>query len=359
MKSSYTGTSKTELGRLFATVTVVGLTISALETGSSAPAPGRADSDPAAAAVSSRAWPRPPAEACIVYERSISGPGDIGAKPSTFKRVTKWLTGAGANPVALVRPFGLALDDSGNLLITDTGSGVVSCLDFENNKWLRWEQVGNVRFESPVAVARRGSTVFVADSGLGKVLAFDVEGHPQFEITRNVERPCGLALARTRLYIADVQRHSVVLTDLNGKFVSEFGRRGSASGEFNFPTHVSVDAAGLVYVTDSLNYRVQVFDADGRFLRIIGSAGDSAGHFSRPKGIATDTAGNAYVVDALFDNIQIFNKQGRLLLDWGQSGSEPGEFWLPNAIAISSRNEIYVADSYNGRIQVFRYTGRQ
>lgn len=334
------------------------LSLAALETGRSAPVSPGNDPDSPAPGIAARVWPPPPAKPCIVYERSISGPRDIGAKPSTLNRVSKWLTGAGSDPVTLVRPFGLSLDESGNLLITDTGAGTVSCLDFERKQWLRWDRAGGVRFESPVAIARRGSTVFVADSGLGKVLAFDLEGRLKFEITQNLERPSGLALGRERLYVADVQRHSVVVTDLRGQFVSEFGRRGSAAGEFNFPSHVSVDAAGLIYVTDSLNYRVQVFSADGKFLRAIGSAGDTAGHFSRPKGVAADTAGHAYVVDALFDNIQIFDTEGRLLLDWGQTGSEPGEFWLPNAIAISSRNEIYIADSYNRRIQVFRYTGR-
>lgn len=305
-----------------------------------------------------RAWPPPPAKACIVYERSISTPQDVGAKPSALSRVAKLLTGANQDLAALVRPFGLGLDEAGNLLVTDTGASAVCCLDFQNKKWLRWEKVGNVRFQSPVAVARRDQTIFVADTVLGKVIAFDLEGRPRFEITRNIERPSGLALSGSRLYIVDVQRHCVVMTDLEGHFVSEFGNRGNGTGQFNFPTHVAVDRAGQVSVTDSLNCRVQVFDSDGKFLRVIGSAGDTHGHFSRPKGIASDSAGHTYVVDALLDNIQIFDDQGRLLLDWGETGSAPGEFWLPNAIAISPRNEIYVADSYNRRIQVFRFIGQ-
>ena len=63
----------------------------------------------------------------------------------------------------------------------------------------------------------------------------------------------------------------------NRRFISEFGRRGAGPGEFNFPTHINVDAAGRVYVTDSLNCRIQVFDASGQFQRAFGSAGDGAG----------------------------------------------------------------------------------
>jgi DNA-binding beta-propeller fold protein YncE len=294
----------------------------------------------------------------VVYVRDISRPADIGAKSPFFSRLAGWITGVTREKDRLDKPFGLALDDAGNLLVTDTGASAVCFLDLPRKKWIRWESAGKTRFKSPVAVARHGPTIFVADSVLGKVLAFDEQGKLQFEITSELERPSGLALFGDRLYVTDSQRHQVVLCDLDGKFISKFGRRGSGPGEFNFPTHVSADAVGRIYVTDSLNNRIQVFDANGRFQRAFGSAGDGPGHFSRPKGVAVDRSGHVYVVDAIFDNVQVFDEQGRLLMNWGEAGPAPGEFWLPNAVVVSRDNEIYVADSYNHRIQVFRYTGK-
>jgi DNA-binding beta-propeller fold protein YncE len=305
------------------------------------------------------AWPPPPAEPYVVYVASIAQPADIGVQPTPLRRFANWLSGAGPSSAELRTPFGLALDDAGNLLVTDPGAGAVCCLDRTRKKWRRWEKVGNTRFQCPVAIARQGRTFFVADSALGKVIAFEESGKVQFEITRDLERPAGLALLEGKLFIADSQRHEIVVCDLRGRFVFKFGRRGSGSGEFNYPSHVATDPAGRIYVTDSLNYRVQVFDAAGRFQRVIGSVGDGPGHFSRPKGVAADRSGHLYVVDALFDNVQVFDDQGRLLLNWGESGSSPGQFWLPNGIAISRDNDIYVADSYNRRIQVFKYTGKQ
>ena len=305
------------------------------------------------------AWPPPPADPCVVYVQSITGPADVGIKPAALSRLAGWITGSSRAAVSLNKPFGLALDDAGNLLITDTGASTVCCLERAEKKWLRWEQAGKTRFQSPVAVARRRNTIFVADSALGKVLAFDLKGKLEFEITRELERPSGLAIFGDKLFVADSQLHHVVICSAQGKFVSMFGRRGSAPGEFNFPTHVAVDAGGRVFVTDSLNCRVQVFDATGQIERVIGSSGDGPGHFSRPKGVAVDRYGHIYVVDALFDNIQIFDDQNRLLLNWGEAGAEPGQFWLPNGIAIGHDNLIYVADSYNHRVQVFKYTGKQ
>lgn len=304
------------------------------------------------------AWPPPPATPCVVFVQNLTGPADAGVKLPTLSRIAGWISGSSAATAPLDKPFGLALDDDGNLLLTDTGAGAVCCLDRTAKKWWRWEQVGKTHFQSPVAAARQRETIFVADSALGKVLAFDLKGKPRFEITQELERPAGLVLSRDKLFVADSQRHQVVTYDLQGKFLSKFGRRGGAPGEFNFPTHLAIDPSGRLFVTDSLNCRIQIFDANGQFQRAIGKSGDGPGCFNRPKGVALDRFGHLYVVDALFDNVQIFDDQGHLLLDWGEAGSDPGQFWLPNGIAIGSDNVIYVADSYNHRVQVFRYTGK-
>ena len=241
------------------------------------------------------AWPPPPADPCVVYLQSITGPADLGIKAPALSRLASWITGNSHGPSQLQKPFGLALDDAGNLLLTDMGANAVCCLDRAGKKWFRWEQAGKTRFASPVAVARHRDTIFVADSALGKVLAFDLKGKPLFEITRELERPSGLAIFGDKLYVADSQLHQVVIFDLGGEFISKFGRRGSAPGEFNFPTHLAVDAAGRLFVTDSMNCRVQVFASSGEFQRSSAALATVPGTFSRPKGVAVDPSGHIYV----------------------------------------------------------------
>ena len=305
------------------------------------------------------AWPPPPAEPCIVYVRDIVAPKDIGSKAPFFTRLANAITGVGADQKRLDRPFGLSLDDAGNLTVTDTGMGAVCFLDLAKKKWLRWTAIGGRRLESPVAAVHSGKLFFVADSGLGEVIAFDEKGRRQFAITNGLARPAGLALLGDKLFIADSELHKVVVCNTRGEPLFQFGRRGAGDGEFNFPTHLATDPRGQIYVTDSLNQRIQIFDAAGHFIRAFGSAGDGPGHFTRPKGVAVDSKGHVYVVDAVFGNVQIFNDHGRLLLDFGQAGTAAGQFWLPNAIAINSRDEIFVSDGFNHRLQMFRYTGRE
>jgi hypothetical protein len=313
-----------------------------------------------------KVWPQPPAEPRIAYVRSISLPADLGMKSSGWSRLGGWITGKSKASEKFEKPFGLAVDEAGNLCLTDTSDATVWFFNRARAKFHRWEKIGRLRFISPVAVAKKLGTIFVADSGLGEVVVFQEDGTLLFEIKEGLARPVGLAIAADKLFVAESQLHCIAVFDLHGKPLFKFGQRGSRPGEFNFPTHVAAGSvrsagqagvSGEVLVTDSMNSRLQIFDTEGHLVRVIGDAGDTSGHFSRPKGSAIDPAGRIYVVDALFDNLQIFEPSGRFLLDIGQAGSAPGEFWLPNGIAISRENEIFVTDSYNRRVQVFKYIG--
>lgn len=304
-------------------------------------------------------WPLPPDQPRVVYVKSISGPVDIGQTPSFFHRLAHWVTGETGQSQDLQKPFSVALDESGNLCLTDTGANTVSYCDFAHKKWRSWNAAGKIRFQSPVAVVRRNGIFYVADSQLGKILAFKDNGKLLFAISSPLKRPVGLAVNADTLAVADSQAHCVFLFDLQGHFRSQLGRRGLGPGEFNFPTDVAFDTQGHLLVNDSLNSRVQVFSADGKFLSAIGAAGDTSGNFGRPKGVAVDSFNHIYVADALFNNLQIFDLSGRLLLSLGEAGTGPGEFSLPTGLAIGTNNLIYVADGYNHRVQVLKYIGGQ
>lgn len=302
-------------------------------------------------------WPEPPAAARIAWSQSIHRPVDLGIKRSAFTRFGQWITGSDRGNEQLSKPFALALDEFDNLCVTDTGANAVAFYNATTRKWTRWDKIGKTRFVSPVAVAKRQDTLYVADSALAAIIAFTETGKFRFCISNQLSRPTGLAIADDKLFVADSQGHALLCFSLDGRFLSKTGKRGDGEGEFNFPTHLAVDGQQRLYVTDSMNSRIQVFDASGRFVRQLGQAGDRPGHFSRPKGVAVDPSGNLYVVDGMFDNVQIFDPAGRVLLFFGAQGSGPGQFWLPNGIAISRSDDIYVADCYNHRIQVFKYLG--
>jgi len=303
-------------------------------------------------------WPPPPDEPRITCVQNIHGPRDIGQRPSAWRAVANWITGDTGESLNLHKPFAVALDETGNLCLTDTDDKLVCYVAFSHKKWRRYDGVGKIKFSSPVAVARRNGIFYVADSELARVFAFGENGKAVFEISAPLKRPVGLAIAGDALYVVDSQAHAIFVFGLDGKFQFQFGRRGDGPGEFNYPTCATADGRGHLLVSDTMNCRVQIFDLRGNFISQFGSNGDTSGHFARPKGVAADAAGHIYVVDALFDNFQIFDLTGQLLLNVGESGDGPGEFGLPNGIAIGADNQIFVADAFNHRVQVFKYIGQ-
>jgi hypothetical protein len=314
---------------------------------------------PAEASTPTIVWPAPPEPKRIAYVESIRRPSDFGAKQSFLTRLGHSIVGSEKGNESLNKPFGIAFDEEDNLCVTDTGDNVVCFYNRAKRTWRRYEKAGAVRFVSPVAVARRKGIFFVADSALGRIIAFDEAGKLRFQTHDHLERPVGLAISNDQIFITDSLRHCVVVLDLQGKFVREFGSRGTGPGQFNFPSHICCDNHANLLITDSMNSRVQILDPQGVFQSEIGKLGDRSGQFGRPKGVAADAFGRVYALDAVFDNLQIFDSAGHLLLAIGSTGAQPGEFWLPNGIAISRGNEIFVSDSYNHRIQVFRYVGAE
>jgi DNA-binding beta-propeller fold protein YncE len=310
-------------------------------------------------------WPLPPDPPRIGFVSSFSQPKDMGRTKSFFRKAVDFLFGEDVEP-RIVRPYGVFSDGKGKVYVTDIGLQVVHVFDFDKKNYRQVFKLKNDRLRSPIGVAIDSTasgdeTLYVSDSELNRIFAYDPKGKEVREIGKEGEfqRVSGIALnpATHLLYAVDTAGHKVVAFDRKGKKSFEFGKRGNADGEFNFPTHISLDKEGSLYVTDAMNFRIQVFDAQGKFKSKFGSLGNTLGSFSKPKGVTIDRYGHVYVVDGLYDTVQIFDKEGRLLLNFGSAGSKEGNFWLPAGISADAQDRIYVADTYNQRVQVFQFLG--
>ncbi len=134
------------------------------------------------------------------------------------------------------------------------------------------------------------------------------------------------------------------------RFILEWGKRGTAPGEFHSPIGLAISRADEIFVAEFNNSRVQKFDAQGRFLaqfKVI----------EHPGGIAVDDAGRFYVTAMQHPGIYVHAPDGKLLHTWGKAGTAPGEFNNAGGLAFAPDGTLYVADQGNCRIQRFASDG--
>ena len=308
-------------------------------------------------------WPAAPLPTRIEFLRSLTSDEDM-RKDTTFSDELADLLG-GKKPPAnhIAEPISIAVSQDGKrVYVSDFGQLAVFVFDFDKNVVTK---IGaEAPLGQPVGVALdKDENLYVVEQEKKGVSVFNREGKPiRFFGDPSLERPEGIAIDQTRgkIYVADTSHskskiHNVKIFDMEGKLVGTLGKgKGTAPGEFLFPTYVTLDPDGNVYVTDTLNSRVQKFDPDGKYLRSFGQRGNGWGMFDKPKGAALDSFGNVYVVDSGWSNVQVFNQKGEMLIFFGGNGRNPGLLWAPTAIAIDHSNKIYVADNLNHRVEVYQ-----
>ena len=137
-------------------------------------------------------------------------------------------------------------------------------------------------------------------------------------------------------------------------FLSAWGTKGSADGQFDTPDGVATDSAGRLFVADRSNDRVQVFSADGTF---IASWKDGLG-LKSPYGVAVDDRGAVYVIDNGNNRVVQLNLLGGMVRTWGTKGVGDGQFDDPRGIGVGPDGTVYVADHGNNRVQAFTPDGQ-
>jgi DNA-binding beta-propeller fold protein YncE len=169
-----------------------------------------------------------------------------------------------------------------------------------------------------------------------------------------LKRPVGLAITTDgKLFVADAGQYKILVLDLNGHYLGEFGSYGDQPGQFKFPYGIVI-LKGKVYVTDPVLGRISVFDSKGLFLKSITST--QPGKVNGFAAITSDGQ-KLFATDVKNQQVVVMDPEGNELLRFGQQGEKPGDFSYPNGIAVKG-GKIYVADSNNNRLEVFDNRGK-
>ncbi len=134
--------------------------------------------------------------------------------------------------------------------------------------------------------------------------------------------------------------------DKNGKYISEFGSKGSGPGQFDLVHSIAIDKQGRIYAADRRNHRIQVFDASGKFIEEWKNVGN-------PTRLMITEDQYLWMSDADYQRFAKFDLNGKLLTYWGVPGRNPGEFNNLHNWDVDPSGNLFAADGGNNRIQKF------
>ena len=264
----------------------------------------------------------------------IAGTGQAGAP-----------TPGPATSSNLNNPFGVAVDASGDIFISDSSNNVIE------------------------KVTPDGTLSIVAGTGqLGTPV-------PGPATSSNLFTPQGIAVDTSgNLYIADHYNQVIekVTPDGTLSIVAGTGQRGTpvpgpaTSSNLHDPEGLAVDAAGNLFIADSGNQMIEKVTPDGT-LSIIAGSGDfdaptpgpaTSSGFKYPFGVAPDSSGNVYIADFINDVVEKVTPDGTMTVVAGTGrvgATTPGpatssDLYLPIDVAVSPSGTLYISDYNNMQI---------
>ena len=144
------------------------------------------------------------------------------------------------------------------------------------------------------------------------------------------------------IWLTDVALQQVFKFSHDGRLLLTLGQArvgGWDATHFNQPTDIAIRSDGAFYVSDGyVNSRVALFDGTGRFLQEWGKKGSADGQFSNPHGLALGADGEVLVADRENSRIQVFDRQGVFKRQW-LGAKETGRVF---AVAIDAAGSLYV-----------------
>jgi uncharacterized protein (TIGR03437 family) len=297
-----------------------------------------------------------------------------------------------ATKLAMIAPFGVTVDSSGNIYIAEYGtnrirkvdsSGKITTAIGDGNQGFAGDggPANKVEMSGPTAVAVDSSgNIYFADSRNNRIrklaggnvttivgnglVSYSGDGGPATRAQLNA--PQGVAVdAVGILYVADTSNNVVRKVAANGSISNFAGNAspgsnsdGSAatSAQLNGPQGVAVDGSGNVFIADTLNNKIRKVATNGN----ISTFGSSA-NLVAPYGVATDAAGNVYVAEFGGNRVRKISADGGTVTTiagngnqgYSGDGGNPATAMLnaPKGVAVDSVGNIYIADSANNRVR--------
>lgn len=328
-----------------------------------------------------QAWTGLPNKGCVA---TVAGDG------------TKGLQNGAAGQAWFDRPFDVALDGTGGLLVADLDNEVIRIVAGGQVDTYAGTgaapstpingALGVATFDGPIGLYRTAAELFVMDGRGNRIrqisngVVSTIAGSSSSEgfqngaaLTALFARPTAAVVDATgAMYIADSHNH--LIRKIEGGVVSTFAGVLSASGgatngstaiaEFRFPCDLVLSPDGALLVADSGNHAIRKIQY-GQVSTLVGTGNGgykdgplSSAELHAPNGLAYDASGALLFADSGSNRIRrIAGGVVSTVAGNGATALTDGphlsaSFSQPMDLAVDATGKIYVADTFNHAIRV-------
>ncbi len=244
-------------------------------------------------------------------------------------------------------PTDVAVDDNGNIYVSDMINYRIQKFDSDGNYLAQWGSsgTGDGQFKSPYSIEYApDGYLYVGDFGLYRIQIFDTDGNyiDQFATTGS---PVDSFIAENGdIYVPDFTNDMVRWFDSTFTLVLTWGGLGSGDGQFRYPWDIGASPdGGRLYVLDIGNRRVQVFTNNGVYLSQFVGPGTAPGQCDSCWGLAVDNNGLVYVTDLNDGMIQIYDEYGGFIEEFVVGSGLHGVcFDIDNNLYVVHNNVVHV-----------------
>ncbi len=162
--------------------------------------------------------------------------------------------------LGLWEPTGLGVDSAGNIYIAEADNSLVIKTDPRGNIIKKWVVIKEGSLPMDVETSKKGN-VYVSACALGEVIIYSKAGVKKGEFSKFIYCPSGIAIdSFGNVYVASYSENTIYKFTGDGKYILNFGRKGSGNGQLNSPIGIAVYDNGNVLVADSKNNRICVWN---------------------------------------------------------------------------------------------------
>ena len=248
-------------------------------------------------------------------------------------------------------PEGIACSKKSTIIVADTGNGRLLRYTLQNDTLKAGPEIKLSQVSYPTKVAINSKEeIFVLDGKQHRIARLTPDGAFVGYIDMGTSvMPKSFAIDPTdSIYILDVRRGQVIVTDPAGKQANEI----PFPSEYGFISDIAVDGKGNILLLDNVKMMLYVATRETKAFKPM--TGSLREYLDFASNIVADSHGKIFISDQNGGAVIILGQDGSFQGRQLNSGRKGGLVYYPAQACVTDSGEFAIADRNNSRIQLFK-----